>query len=192
MRKSKVERNTLETNVMVEIDLDGTGESSINTGIGFLDHMLNLMAFHGSFDLNIECKGDLKVDSHHTAEDIGITLGQAFSKALGDKMGINRYGTSYIPMDEALSRAVLDISNRPYLIFDADFRSEKLGDMSTQDFKEFFRAFVNEARVTMHLCVLYGENDHHKIEAVFKAFARALREAVKVQSDRVSSSKGVL
>lgn len=192
MRKTKVERNTLETKVMVEINLDGKGESSINTGIGFLDHMLNLLAFHSSFDLNIEGNGDLQVDGHHSTEDIGITLGQAFNQALGDKKGIKRYGSLYIPMDEALCRAVLDISNRPYLVFDADFKSEKLGDISTQDFKEFFRAFVNEARVTLHLNVLYGENDHHKIEAVFKAFARVLKEAIKVQSDNISSSKGVL
>ncbi|MCQ1529629.1 imidazoleglycerol-phosphate dehydratase HisB [Lutispora saccharofermentans] len=192
MRKAKVERNTLETKVKVEIDLDGKGESQIRTGIGFLDHMLNLVAFHGSFDLNIECNGDLHVDGHHSAEDVGITLGQAFNKALGNKKGIKRYGSLYIPMDEALCRAALDISSRPYLVFDADFKSERLGEMSTQDFKEFFRAFANEAGVTLHLNVLYGENDHHKIEAAFKAFARALKEAVQVQSGTISSSKGVL
>jgi len=192
MRRAKVERNTLETKVKVEINLDGKGESRIGTGMGFLDHMLNLVAFHGSLDLKIECDGDLNVDAHHSAEDVGIALGQAFNSALGDKRGIKRYSSLYIPMDEALCRAALDISNRPYLVFDADFKSERLGDMSTQDFKEFFRAFVNEARVTLHLNVLYGENDHHKIEAVFKAFARALKEAVQVQSDTISSSKGVL
>ncbi len=192
MRRAKVERNTLETKVKVEINLDGKGQSRIGTGIGFLDHMLNLVAFHGSLDLKIECDGDLNVDAHHSAEDVGIALGQAFNSALGDKRGIKRYSSLYIPMDEALCRAALDISNRPYLVFDADFKSERLGDMSTQDFKEFFRAFVNEARVTLHLNVLYGENDHHKIEAVFKAFARALKEAVQVQSDTISSSKGVL
>lgn len=192
MRMFKVERNTLETNVTVEVNLDGRGENCINTGIGFLDHMLNLLAFHGSFVLNIKCDGDLKVDGHHTTEDIGIALGQAFNKALGDKKGIKRYGNCYIPMDEALARAVLDISNRPYLVFNADFKSERLGDMNSQDFKEFFRAFVNEARITLHLEVLYGENDHHKIEAVFKAFGRALREAIQITSDSVPSSKGVL
>ncbi len=192
MRRAKVERNTLETKVKVEINLDGKGQSRIGTGIGFLDHMLNLVAFHGSLDLKIECDGDLNVDAHHSAEDVGIALGQAFNSALGDKRGIKRYSSLYIPMDEALCRAALDISNRPYLVFDADFKSERLGDMSTQDFKEFFRAFVNEARVTLHLNVLYGENDHHKIEAMFKAFARALKEAVQVQSDTISSSKGVL
>lgn len=192
MRKYKAERNTLETNITVEINLDGCGQSSIDTGIGFLDHMLTLLAFHGSFDLSIKCKGDVNVDSHHTAEDIGITLGQAVFGSLGDKRGINRYGSFYIPMDETLSRAVLDISSRPLLVYDVDLKSEKLGDMNSQDFKEFFRAFVNEARVTLHLCVLYGENDHHKIEAVFKAFARAFREAIQVKSDNVSSSKGVL
>jgi len=192
MRKSKVERNTLETSVSVEANLDGRGESCIDTGIGFLDHMLSLLAFHGSMDLNIKCKGDLKVDGHHTVEDIGIALGQAFNKALGDKKGINRYGYCYITMDEALARAVLDISNRPYLVFKADFKSERQGDMNSQDFKEFFRAFVNEARITLHLDVLYGENDHHKIEATFKAFGRALREAMEIKSDRIPSSKGVL
>lgn len=192
MRMFKVERNTLETNVTVEVNLDGRGENCINTGIGFLDHMLNLLAFHGSFVLNIKCDGDLKVDGHHTTEDIGIALGQAFNKALGDRKGIKRYGNCYIPMDEALARAVLDISNRPYLVFNADFKSERLGDMNSQDFKEFFRAFVNEARITLHLEVLYGENDHHKIEAVFKAFGRALREAIQITSDSVPSSKGVL
>ncbi|MEA4960782.1 imidazoleglycerol-phosphate dehydratase HisB [Lutispora sp.] len=192
MRRAKVERNTLETKVKVEINLDGKGESRIGTGMGFLDHMLNLVAFHGSLDLKIECDGDLNVDAHHSTEDVGIALGQAFNSALGDKRGIKRYSSLYIPMDEALCRAALDISNRPYLVFDADFKSERLGDMSTQDFKEFFRAFVNEARVTLHLNVLYGENDHHKIEAMFKAFARALKEAVQVQSDTISSSKGVL
>ncbi|SHI96947.1 imidazoleglycerol-phosphate dehydratase HisB [Lutispora thermophila] len=192
MRKFKVERKTLETDVMVEINMDGSGNSCIDTGIGFLDHMLNLLAFHGSFDLNIKCNGDIKVDGHHTAEDIGIALGQAFNKALGDKRGINRYGNCYIPMDEALARAVLDISNRSYLVFNADFKSERIGDMNSQDFKEFFRAFANEARITLHLEVLYGENDHHKIEAAFKAFGRALREAIQITCDSVSSSKGVL
>lgn len=192
MRKAKVERKTLETNVTVEINLDGSGKSEINTGIGFMDHMLTLMAFHGSFDLNINCSGDLYVDDHHTVEDIGIALGQAFNKCLGERIGIKRYSSVYIPMDEALCRTVVDISNRPYLVFNVNFEREKLGSMDTQNFKEFFRAFASEARATIHINVLYGENDHHKIEAVFKAFSRALKESVQVTSEKVSSSKGVL
>jgi len=192
MRKAKVERKTLETEVLLEIDLDGSGKSDIDTSIGFLDHMLTLMAFHGNFDLKLKCSGDIYVDDHHAVEDIGITLGEAFSKALGDKKGIKRYSSLYIPMDESLCRIALDISNRPYLVFDVDFEREKLGSIDTQNFKEFFRAFVNEAKVTLHIDVLYGENDHHKIEAVFKAFSRALNEGVQILSDKVSSSKGVL
>lgn len=192
MRTAELERKTKETNVYVKINLDGSGKSEIDTGIGFMDHMLTLMAFHGSFDLNIKCEGDLKVDDHHTIEDTGITLGQAFSAALGDRKGIQRYSDCFIPMDEALCRVALDISNRPYLVYNVDFAGQNLGDMSTQNFKEFFRAFVNEARVTLHIEALYGENDHHKIEAVFKGFSRTLKEGIQKVSDKVSSSKGVL
>jgi len=192
MRIAKIERKTLETEVLVEMNLDGNGNSEINTGIGFLDHMLTLMAFHGSFDLKVNCSGDLYVDEHHTVEDIGITLGQAFNKALGDKNGIKRYSSIYIPMDEALCNTVVDISNRPYLVFNVNFEREKVGNMDTQNFKEFFRAFVNESKTTLHINLLYGENDHHKIEAVFKAFARTLKEGIQITSDKVSSSKGVL
>ena len=192
MRIAKIERKTLETEVLVEINLDGKGNSEINTGIGFLDHMLTLVAFHGSFDLKVNCNGDLYVDEHHTVEDIGITLGQAFNKALGDKNGIKRYSSIYIPMDEALCNTVLDISNRPYLVFNVNFERSKVGNMDTQNFNEFFRAFVNESKTTLHINLLYGDNDHHKIEAVFKAFARALKEGIQITSDKVSSSKGVL
>ena len=192
MRIAKIERKTLETEVLVEMNLDGNGNSEINTGIGFLDHMLTLMAFHGSFDLKVNCNGDLYVDEHHTVEDIGITLGQAFNKALGDKKGIKRYSSIYIPMDEALCNTVLDISNRPYLVFNVNFERSKVGNMDTQNFKEFFRAFVNESKTTLHINLLYGENDHHKIEAVFKAFARTLKEGIQITSDKISSSKGVL
>lgn len=192
MRIAKIERKTLETEVLVEMNLDGNGNSEINTGIGFLDHMLTLMAFHGSFDLKVNCKGDLYVDEHHTVEDIGITLGQAFNKALGDKKGIKRYSSIYIPMDEALCNTVVDISNRPYLVFNVNFEREKVGNMDTQNFKEFFRAFVNESKTTLHINLLYGENDHHKIEAVFKAFARTLKEGIQITSNKVASSKGVL
>ena len=192
MRKGIVIRNTLETKIKVEVNLDGIGEAKIDTGVGFLDHMLTLMAFHGKFDLTILAKGDLCVDDHHTIEDIGICLGEAFKEAIGDRRGIRRYSTVYIPMDESLAYTSIDISNRPYLVFNVNFSDEKIGNMSTQMFKEFFRAFVNESRITLHINLLYGENDHHKIEAVFKSFARALKEGSEIISKEVSSSKGVL
>ena len=192
MRKGIVIRNTLETKIKVEINLDGSGEAKIDTGVGFLDHMLTLMAFHGKFDLTILAKGDLCVDDHHTIEDIGICLGEAFKEAIGYRRGIRRYSTVYIPMDESLAYTSIDISNRPYLVFNVNFSDEKIGNMSTQMFKEFFRAFVNESRITLHINLLYGENDHHKIEAVFKSFARALKEGSEIISKEVSSSKGVL
>ena len=192
MRKGIVIRNTLETKIKVEINLDGSGEVKIDTGVGFLDHMLTLMAFHGKFDLTILAKGDLCVDDHHTIEDIAICLGEAFKEAIGDRRGIRRYSTVYIPMDESLAYTSIDISNRPYLVFNVNFSYEKIGNMSTQIFKEFFRAFVNESRITLHINLLYGENDHHKIEAVFKSFARALKEGSEIISKEVSSSKGVL
>ena len=192
MRKGIVIRNTLETKIKVEVNLDGSGEAKIDTGVGFLDHMLTLMAFHGKFDLTILAKGDLCVDDHHTIEDIAICLGEAFKEAIGNRRGIRRYSTVYIPMDESLAYTSIDISNRPYLVFNVNFSDEKIGNMSTQMFKEFFRAFVNESRITLHINLLYGENDHHKIEAVFKSFARALKEGSEIISKEVSSSKGVL
>lgn len=192
MRRGFVERDTLETKIKVDLDLDGNGKAEIDTGVGFLDHMLTLMAFHGKFDLTVIAKGDLYVDDHHTIEDIGICIGKAFKDAIGDRKGIRRYSTVYIPMDESLAYTSLDISNRPYLVFNVNFTNEKVGNMSTQMFKEFFRAFVNESRITLHINLIYGENDHHKIEAVFKSFARALKEGSEVISDDISSSKGVL
>lgn len=192
MRRGFVERNTLETKVKVKINLDGSGKAEIDTGIGFLDHMLTLFTFHSKFDVTVKCRGDLQVDDHHTIEDLGICLGQSFKDALGEKIGIKRYSTVYIPMDESLAYTSLDISNRPYLVFNVNFKSERIGNMSTQMFKEFFRAFVNESRITLHINLIYGENDHHKIEAVFKSFARALREGSEVVSGDISSSKGVL
>jgi len=192
MRKAYLERETLETKITVEINLEGSGKYQIDTGIGFLDHMLTLLAFHGGIDLTVNCRGDLKVDEHHSVEDLGLTLGQVFLKALGERKGIKRYASLYLPMDESLCRVALDISGRPYLVYDVDFKGEKVGEISTQNFKEFFKSFVNEARMTLHIQVLYGENDHHKIEAVFKAFARALKEASAVVSDYPASSKGVL
>ncbi|MDY2735175.1 imidazoleglycerol-phosphate dehydratase HisB [Intestinibacter sp.] len=192
MRSYKVERNTLETQILVEINLDGTGKADIDTGVGFFDHMLTLMAFHGKFDMKVKCNGDTYVDDHHTIEDIGIALGECVKQALGDKRGIRRYSTVFIPMDEALARTSIDVSNRPFLVFNADFTDERVGNMTTQMVKEFFRAFVNESRVTLHINLLYGENDHHKIEAIFKSFARALKEGIEIISDEVASSKGVL
>ena len=192
MRTYKIERNTLETQIAVEINLDGSGQADIDTGVGFFDHMLMLMAFHGKFDMKVKCHGDTYVDDHHTIEDIGIALGQCVKGALGDRCGIKRYSTVFIPMDEALAQTSIDVSNRPYLVFNAEFADERVGNMATQMVKEFFRAFVNESRVTLHINLLYGENDHHKIEAIFKSFARASKDAIKIISDEVASSKGVL
>jgi len=192
MRLSKIERKTLETEVIIELNLDGNGLVDIHTGIGFLDHMLTLFAFHGAFDLTIKAKGDLLVDDHHTIEDIGIALGQAILEALGDKRGIKRYSGLYIPMDESLSRIVMDISNRPYLVFTVNFERESLGSMDSQNFKEFFKGLTNQAGITLHIELLYGENDHHKIESIFKGLGRALREATQIVSGHIASSKGVL
>lgn len=192
MRSYKIERNTLETQILVEINLDGSGKADIDTGVGFFDHMLTLMAFHGKFDMKVKCNGDIYVDDHHTIEDIGIALGECVKAALGDRRGIRRYSTIFIPMDEALAQTSIDVSNRPYLVFNAEFTDERVGNMTTQMVKEFFRAFVNESRVTLHINLLYGENDHHKIEAIFKSFARALKDAIEIISDEVASSKGVL
>lgn len=192
MRKSSVRRTTNETDIFIELNLDGSGIAEIETGIGFLNHMLNLFAFHGGFDLKIKCTGDLQVDSHHTSEDIGIALGQAFMVALGDKKGIERYGFFLLPMDEAMARVVVDFSGRPFLVYNIDFTRNELGSMATEDFKEFFKGFVNNSLSTLHIELLYGENDHHKIEAVFKGFGRALKAAAKITSDSLQSTKGVL
>ncbi|MBV1756228.1 MAG: imidazoleglycerol-phosphate dehydratase HisB [Dethiosulfatibacter sp.] len=192
MRASTVERKTKETDIFVELNIDGTGQTDISTGIGFFDHMLILLAFHGKFDLTIRCQGDLKVDTHHTVEDIGLALGQAFLQSLNDKKGIRRYANAYIPMDESLARVVLDISNRPYLVYNVDLKKEYLGQMDTQNFEEFLRAFVMAAKLTLHVEVLYGNNDHHKIEAVFKALGRVLSEAADIIGEGIASSKGVL
>lgn len=178
-RATHVERNTLETRILVEIDLDGNGRSSFDTGVPFLEHMLDQVARHGLIDLSVEAKGDLHVDAHHTAEDIGITLGQAFAKAVGDKKGIRRYGHAYVPLDEALSRAVIDLSGRPGLEFRVDFARAMIGVFDVDLFREFFQGFVNHAGVTLHLDNLRGRNAHHQAETLFKAFGRALRMAVE-------------
>ncbi|MCP2239446.1 imidazoleglycerol-phosphate dehydratase HisB [Thermoanaerobacterium thermosaccharolyticum] len=194
MREAEVNRKTAETEVYVKINIDGAGKSHINTGIGFLDHMLNLFSKHGLFDLQVEAKGDLYVDSHHTVEDIGITLGQAFLKALGDKKSIKRYGLSYVPMDEALIRAVVDISGRPYLYYDLELKMQALGNFETETVEDFFRAFAYNSGITLHVEQLHGKNTHHIIEGAFKALGRCLDEATEIDDriEGVPSTKGVL
>ena len=193
MRKSEIVRKTAETDIALTLALDGKGESKIDSGCGFLDHMLTALAVHGGFSLKLSCKGDLRVDGHHTAEDIGIVLGQAFKEALGDKAGIMRYGSAFIPMDESLAFCSLDISARPFLVFNAQFTNERVGEFDTCLTEEFMRAFAFNAGITLHLRVEYGSNDHHKIEALFKAMAYALKAAMKRNEDgSVVSTKGVL
>ncbi len=192
-RCAAIKRETNETKIELEINLDGKGNSEIKTGIGFFDHMLTLFAFHSKTDLKVIADGDLEVCDHHTIEDIGIALGQAFKQAIGDKNGINRYGTFYVPMDETLALVSLDISNRPFVVFDCELKREKVGEMATEMVVEFFRAFAFNAGITLHLKVLYGENDHHKIEALFKAFGRALKEAKFINAENgLPSTKGTL
>jgi len=192
MRTASEVRETKETRVSVTFNIDGSGKSSIDTGIGFFNHMLTLFAFHGSIDLDIACKGDLDVDCHHTVEDIGLALGKAVRKALGDNPSIRRYGCSYVPMDDALSRTVVDISGRPYLVFNCRFPCEKTGELETETVKEFFRAFAFEARINLHMETLYGENTHHLLESLFKSFGRALSDAAAESGAGVPSTKGVL
>jgi imidazoleglycerol-phosphate dehydratase len=178
-RSATVKRDTKETQITVTLNLDGTGRSNLNTGLPFLDHMLDQVARHGMFDLDIEAQGDLHIDAHHTVEDVGITLGQAFTRALSDKRGIRRYGQAYVPLDEALSRVVLDCSGRPGLEFQVEFPRARVGDFDVDLFYEFFQGFINHALVTLHIDNLRGRNSHHIIETVFKAFGRALRMAVE-------------
>ena len=192
-RTAEITRTTKETDISVKLDLDGGAKAVIDIGIGFLDHMLTALAVHGGFSLELSCKGDLYVDGHHTAEDVGIALGTAFREALGDKSGIMRYGTAFIPMDESLGFCSLDISARPFLVFNADFTNERVGEFDTCLTEEFMRAFAFNAGITLHLRVEYGSNDHHKIEALFKALAYALKAAVKRNTDgSVISTKGTL
>lgn len=195
MRTAEVSRNTLETQISVSINLDGTGVSKLSSGLGFLDHMLDQIARHGMMDISIEAKGDLHIDAHHTVEDIGITLGQAFTKALGDKKGLRRYGHAYVPLDEALSRVVLDISGRPGLEFGVEFSRARIGDFDVDLIHEFFQGFVNHALVTLHVDNLRGDNAHHQAETIFKAFGRALRAAVEIDprmAGIMPSTKGSL
>lgn len=195
MRKGRVERATKETKILVELDLDGTGASSIQTGIGFFDHMLESFAKHGAFDLRIEAQGDLHIDMHHTVEDVGICIGLAFREALGDFSGVRRFGHAYIPMDETLSRAALDFANRPYLVWRVALPRPKLGEMDTELFKEWFHAFAMNSGACLHVENLYGENTHHIVESCFKALARAARAAVELDprlKGGVASTKGSL
>ena len=194
-RKATVQRDTLETQISVSVNLDGSGESHFATGIPFLEHMLDQISRHGLIDLDIKAEGDLHIDDHHTVEDIGITLGQAFTQAVGDKKGINRYGHAYVPLDEALSRVVVDFSGRPGLEFHVDFTRAQVGGFDVDLFMEFFQGFVNHALVTLHIDNLRGDNSHHQVETVFKAFGRALRMALSPDPRMAGitpSTKGVL
>lgn len=192
MRSSSVKRKTGETDIIVELMLDERGEHNIRTGIGFFDHMLTALSVHSGISMSVDVAGDLEVDCHHSVEDTGIVLGQALAKALGSRSGIARYGTAFIPMDEALGFASLDISGRPFLVFDSDFAADRVGEMDTQMVEEFFRAVAFHAGMTLHLRCEYGKNDHHKIEALFKAFAHALKQAVCQNRMDTLSTKGVL
>lgn len=195
MRSAKVTRNTLETKIAVELNLDGTGKAKLDTGLPFLEHMLDQIARHGLLDLDINAKGDLHIDAHHTVEDIGITLGQAFNQAVGDKKGLRRYGHAYVPLDEALSRVVLDISGRPGLVFNAEFVRSNVGEFEVDLIREFFQGFVNHALVTLHIDNLAGDNAHHQAETIFKAFGRALRVALEIDprmAGVMPSTKGTL
>ncbi|MEO1191604.1 MAG: imidazoleglycerol-phosphate dehydratase HisB [Pseudomonadota bacterium] len=195
MRQASVTRNSKETQITAAVNLDGTGISKIDTGIGFLDHMLEQLSKHGLFDIELTAKGDLHIDGHHTTEDSGIALGQAFTQALGDRKGIRRYGSAYIPMDETLVRVALDASNRPYLIWKVEFTRDKLGEFDTELFKEWFQAFAQQAGLTLHVEVLYGLNNHHMIEACYKGLARALRAASEIDpraADALPTTKGLL
>jgi imidazoleglycerol-phosphate dehydratase len=194
-RQATIARRTKETQITATVDLDGTGASDITTGIGFLDHMLEQLARHGLIDIKLEAKGDLHIDFHHTAEDVGIVLGQAVAKALGDKQGITRYADVHLPMDEALTRVAIDVSGRPYLIWKVAFSQPKIGEIDTELFREWFQAFAQNAGITLHVENLYGENNHHIAETCYKGLARALREAIALdpkQVGRIPSTKGML
>ena len=194
MRQAQIQRSTNETDINISVNLDGEGLSKINTGIGFFDHMLTLFASHGRLNLDVECKGDIEVDGHHSVEDIGIALGVAIKQALGDKRGINRYGTFYLPMDEALAFVSMDISGRPYLVYDGGDMAPVIGNYDTELTEEFLRALAFNAGITLHVKILYGKNSHHKVEAIFKALGHALRIAVEndPRMNDIPSTKGVL
>lgn len=195
MRNARVERTTAETSISVDVTLEGEGRCNIDTGIGFLDHMLEQLGKHALLDLEVRAKGDLHIDHHHTVEDTGITVGQALSRALGERKGIQRYGDAMLPMDETLTRVALDLSNRPFLVWDVTFTRDKLGDIDTEVFREWFQGFTQHAGATLHVRNLYGENNHHIVESCFKGLARALRPAIEIdprKGDQVPSTKGAL
>ena len=192
MRKATLRRTTGETDISITLTVDGTGRFEGTSGIGFFDHMLHLLARHSGMDISLTCQGDLDVDNHHTIEDIGITLGEVFEKALRDKKGIHRYGCFFCPMDETLSRIVLDLSGRSYLVFDVDIPVERIGSFETEMTREFFLAFANNAKMNLHMSTLYGVNGHHIVESLFKGIGHALKEAVTIEGDTVLSTKGVL
>ncbi len=194
MRSAEVQRNTLETRIRVKLDLDGSGKSRLATGIGFFDHMLDQIARHGMIDLEVEAQGDLHIDAHHTVEDVGITIGQALARAIGDKRGVRRYGHAYVPLDEALSRVVVDLSGRPGLVFEVPFVRGTVGEFDVDLVREFFQGVVNHAAMTVHIDALRGDNAHHQAETVFKAFGRALRMAVEAdpRASGIPSTKGSL
>lgn len=192
MRTAEIKRKTKETDIEVFVKLEGEGKVSVNTGIGFFDHMLTAFGVHSGIDLEVECTGDLHVDGHHTVEDVGIVLGMAFAKALGDKAGIARYGTAFVPMDEALAFCSLDISGRPFLAFNGEFHDDRIGGYDTCLTEEFFRAFAFNSGITLHIRKEYGKNDHHIAEAMYKAVAHALKDAMKITGTAVLSTKGVL
>ncbi|WP_299377785.1 imidazoleglycerol-phosphate dehydratase HisB [uncultured Kiloniella sp.] len=195
MRQASIERNTNETQITATINLDGSGKYDVETGVGFLDHMIEQLSRHSLMDITLRAKGDLHIDFHHTAEDVGIALGQAFKQALGDRKGIRRYGSCLLPMDEALSRVALDLSNRPYLVWNVIFDRDKIGDMDTELFREWFQAFAFNAGMTLHVDQIHGFNNHHIVESCFKALARSIREAIEIdprKADEVPSTKGVL
>ena len=195
MRTASIERKTKETSISVEVNLDGTGKYEIQTGIGFLDHMLEQISKHSLIDLKVKAKGDLHIDLHHTTEDTGIAMGEAIAKALGDKKGIKRYAHALIPMDETLSRVALDVSNRPYLVWNVKLKVEKLGEMDTELFKEWFQAFAQAAGITLHIENIYGDNSHHIIESCYKGLAKALRTAFEIDQrmkDIIPSTKGMI
>ena len=195
MRKAKVERNTKETQIASTVNLDGVGKSNIDTGIGFLDHMVEQISRHGLIDIDLKAKGDLHIDDHHTTEDSGYVIGEAIAKALGERKGINRYGNAHIPMDETLTRVVIDLSGRPYLVWKVSFTQKRLGEMDTELFKEWFQAFAQAIGANIHVENLYGTNNHHIIESCYKGLARSLRDAVRIEPriiEQVPSTKGVL
>lgn len=195
MRKASITRETKETQISATVNLDGTGVAKISTGIGFLDHMLEQLARHSLMDITLEAKGDLHIDFHHTTEDVGIVLGQAFMQALGDKKGITRYADVHLPMDETLTRVAIDVSGRPFLIWHVEFSRDKIGEMDTELFREWFQAFAQNSGITLHVANIYGENNHHIAETCYKGLARALRSAISIdpgQEDRIPSTKGQL